>query len=74
MTHAKHWQLLFRESQVSSAQYSQVLMTMIKELLQKIKLTGEQFLSEYGESPILDRLEKLYHTQSLRLLDGFKTN
>ncbi len=71
-THAKHWNLLFKGSKVSSAQYSQVLISMAEKLPQKMKLVKEQFISEYGDSPILERLEKVYHIQCRRLLDGFK--
>lgn len=74
MTHEKHWQLLFRECQVSPTQYAQVLIDMVHGLSKKVKLTREQFLSEYGQSPILEKLEKTYQIQSRRLLDGFKKN
>lgn len=72
MTHAKHWNQLFKDCQVSPAQYSQILLSMVDEFPSKIKLTKEEFIQEYGNSPILERLEKVYNKQIKNLLKSFK--
>jgi serine/threonine-protein kinase HipA len=70
-THAKHWKFLFKECHVSPARYSQVLIEMADELPEKIKQTKEEFITEYGDLPILSILEKIYHIQMRRLKNGF---
>ena len=72
MTQASHWQSLFKKCQVSPTQYSQILIKMLQIFPSKIKLTQQQFIKEYGESPILERLDKVYNAQIRHLQNGFK--
>lgn len=70
--HSKHWLLLFKECQVSPAVYSKILIKMAKSLPEIIAQTKSDFVSEYGESTIIPKLEKIYHSQIRRILIGFE--
>lgn len=68
--HQKHWRIVFEKCLVSPAQYLQTVKNFAADLPKHILATKEEFQDQYGKSPIIEILEKNYHTQLRRALQG----
>jgi serine/threonine-protein kinase HipA len=65
---SKHWQLLFKECNVSLAKYLKIFSEMAQELPESIVEVKKEFIADYGDSPIISMMEKTYKKNLNRFL------